>query len=69
MGKQLDRYVGKIVRLNQQVFYEISKRTKLQGVTLENYFLVAEVSRQMRKLVCYGSHLRVIVGPSDVILI
>ena len=69
MKIQLDRYVGRIVRLNHQVFNEMSKRTRLQGVSLENYFLVAEVSRQMRKLICYRANLRIIVGPSDVILV
>jgi len=69
MQKRLDRYVGRIVRLNQRVFDRISRTARFQGLVPENRFLVAEASRQMRRLVCYGANLRVIVGPSEVILI
>jgi hypothetical protein len=69
MPKHLDKYVGRMVRLNQRIFSEISKRARVQGSPLENYFLVAQVSRQMRRLICYGADLRIVVGPSDVILI
>ena len=66
---QLEQYVGRIVRLNQQAFRELAKRAKKQGKSLENCFLVAEVSREMRKLVCYGANLRLIVGVSEIALI
>jgi hypothetical protein len=69
MKRKLDQYVGRIVRLNQQVFLEICRRAKNQGDALENCFLVAEVGRGMHKLICYGSNLRVIVGVADVAFI
>jgi len=65
----LEKYVGRIVRLNKRAFEEIKKRAKRQGNALENCFLVAEVSRGVHKLICYGAGLRIIVGVSDVVLI
>ncbi|MBS1227427.1 MAG: hypothetical protein H6R17_704 [Proteobacteria bacterium] len=65
----LDKYVGRIVRLNQRAFREIAKRAKSKGTTLENYFLVSGVSRGMRKLICYGANLRITVGVADVVLV
>lgn len=67
--KQLDHYVGRIVRLNQQAFGDMAKRAKRQGAVLENCFLVAEVSREMKKLICYGGNLRIAVGIPEVVLI
>lgn len=65
----LDRYVGRIVRLNQQVFRQIAKRAMSRGVALENCFLVSGVSSGMRKLICYGASFRIMVGVADVVLI
>lgn len=65
----LEKYVGRIVRLNQRAFREVAVRAKLQGKSLENCFLVSEVSRGMQKLICYGANLRIVVGVSDVVLI
>lgn len=69
MKQQLDKYIGRIVRLNQKTFQEIVKQAKRQGDTLENCFLVAGVSRKMRKLICYGANLRIAVGVSEVAFI
>ena len=69
MKQQLDQYVGRIVRLNHEAFQEICRRAKNQGAALENCFLVAEVTRGMQKLICYGSNLRIVVGVADVALI
>ena len=69
MKRNPDQYVGRMVRLNQQAFQEISGRSRHQGMAFENRFLVSEVSRQMRKLVCYGARLRILVAPADVVLI
>lgn len=69
MKQQLQRYVGHVVRLNQQTFAEVSRRARRRGQMLENCFVVAEVSRQMHKLVCYGASLRILVGAADVVLI
>lgn len=69
MKIKLDKYVGRIVSLNQKAFQEICRKARNQGEALENCFLVAEVSRGMRKLICYGSNLRIIVGAADVVLI
>lgn len=65
----LDKYVGRIVRLNQRAFREIAKRAKSQGASLENRFLVSGVSRGVRKLICYGATLRITVGVADVVLV
>ena len=63
---KLDHYVGRIVRLNQRAFQEISELAKYQGGALENCFLVAKASG---KLVCYGATHRIDVSPADVILV
>jgi len=65
----LHKYVGHIVRLNQNAFRKIAITAKSHGDALENCFLVAGVSREMRKLICYGANLRIIVGVTDVVLI
>ena len=67
--QNMEKYLGRIVRLNHQAFREIVKRAKDQGEAIENCFLVAEVSKKMRKLVCYGASLRITVGVADVVLI
>jgi len=69
MKRKLEQYVGRIVRLNHEAFQEICRRAKRQGEALENCFLVAEVSRGMHKLICYGSNLRIVVGVADVAFI
>ena len=66
---KLDRYVGRIVRLNQRAFQEILGQAKRKGQALENCFVVAGISHEMRKLICYGADLRIMVGASDVMLI
>lgn len=66
---KLNRYVGRIVRLNPCTFQEIARRAKNRGVALENFFLVAGVSKEMRKLICYGANLRIMVAISDVVLV
>lgn len=69
MKKDLEKYVGRIVRLNQQTFRKILSPTKYRGVVFDNCFVVADVSRRMHKLICYGGDFRIIVGASDVVLI
>ena len=69
MKRQLQSYVGHVVRLNQPTFAEVSRRTRRRGEMLENCFVVAEVRGQMHKLICYGASLRIIVGAADVVLI
>ena len=66
---RLERYAGRIVRLNHRAFQEITRRARNQGMALENCFLVAGVSREMRKLICYGANLRIIVDVTEVVLI
>jgi len=67
--KTLNKYIGRIVRLNQATFREVARQARGQENTLENCFLVAEASREMRKLICYGGNLRITVGASEVALI
>jgi hypothetical protein len=65
----LEKYVGRIVRLNQQAFEKIRAQAKHQGQALENYFVVARVSSGVRKLICYGANLRITVDVADVAFI
>jgi hypothetical protein len=65
----LNNYIGRIVRLNQRAFHELARRTRNQGTALENCFLVSGVSREMKKLICYGASLRITVCVADVVLI
>lgn len=69
MKKQLEKYVGRVVRLNKVTFEKIKEQADRSGEFLENYFLVASVSHQMRKLVCYGWNKRITVSLSDVALV
>lgn len=69
MKKRLDHYVGRIVRLNKLAFQAIKKRALQQGIVVENCFVVAEVNQKIKKMICYGTRFRVVVGFSDVILI
>lgn len=63
------RYVGRIVRLNREVFQGLSRRAQRQGTTLENCFIVAAADREMQQLICYGANFRVAVGVAEVSLI
>lgn len=65
----LDQYVGRIVRLDKEAFRHIVEHTKRREEALENCFIVAAVNRGTRKLVCYGSSLRIAVVPSEVVLV
>ncbi|MBP5986930.1 MAG: hypothetical protein KA538_07065 [Azonexus sp.] len=69
MKSQLEKYVGCMVCLNKAAFEKLKEQAERSGEFVENYFLVASVSRQMRKLVCYGGNLRLIVPFSDVVLV
>lgn len=66
--KNLDKYVGRLVRLKQQALEDLARRTRLSRATLDNCFLVAAVNREMRKLICYGANIRIAVSASDVVL-
>lgn len=66
---KLENYVGRVVRLKQSAFAQIARRARRHEKVLENCFLVAGVSSEMRKLICYGANLRVMVGASEVVLI
>lgn len=66
---KLESYVGRVVRLKQSVFDEIVRKARRHERVLENCFLVAGISAEMRKLICYGADLRVMVGASEVVLI
>ena len=69
MKRELQRYVGRIVRLNQQVYDELKGRAIRHGHALENCFLVAEVRQRVRQLICYGASYRVVVNAADVVLV
>jgi len=65
----LDRYVGRTVRLSQKAFGKISRRGEKNRADSENRFLVASIDGSKHKLICYGARQRIIVAPSDVVLI
>lgn len=65
----LQKYVGRIVRLKKLAFEKIREQASHQGHAVENCFLVAEVSRGMRQLICYSANLRISIGASDIILV
>jgi len=67
--KKLDKYVGRIVRLNKQVFEKIAARYHENGKVLENCFLVAAVGLGMSELICYGANLRIVVNVYEVAFI
>ena len=69
MNQKLQRYVGRIVRLNKHIYEQIRIRAIRNGRALENCFLVASVNRSMRKLICYGADFRIVVDVSDVVLV
>ena len=69
MKHKLQHYVGRIVRVNSTLFDEIKQRAQRQGLILENAFLVASVSLQIKKLICYGNRYRIVVDASDVVLV
>lgn len=67
--KNPNAYVGRLVSLNPDVFRTVTQQGRCKGTRPENRFIVAEVSRKMGKLVCYGANFRVAVGVSDVALV
>lgn len=67
--RKLERYVGRIVRLQQQAYLQIISRGQAIAERQENRFLVAAVDRRMRQLICYGGNFRINVSPSDIILV
>lgn len=69
MTRRVKHYVGRMVRINSRLFEVISQRARTRGVRLDNYFLVARATGQVRRLICYGSNLRLAVSPADVVII
>lgn len=65
----LEKYVGRSVRLKKHAFDELPKGRRNREEGVENYFLVATVSRELRKLICYGANMRIAVGAADVVLV
>lgn len=69
----LEKYIGRSVRLKKHALDELPRRRSSQrrdqDSGIENYFLVATVSRELRKLICYGANMRIEVGAADVVLI
>jgi hypothetical protein len=64
-----DKYVGHIVRLEQNLFQRLIAQARQSGKELDNCFLVATASRRLRKLVCYNADFRVTVSVSEVVLV
>ncbi len=69
MKQNLHHYVGRIVRLNKSAYQDLRRRAIRQGLALENSFVVAEFSRKLRKLICYGASFRIVVDVTEVVLV
>lgn len=65
----LQKYVGRIVQLNEKTFRPIARQARPDATPPENRFLVAAVSREMNKLICYGAGTRIAVCSSDIVLV
>lgn len=65
----LQQYVGRIVRLTEDAYRLKIRLPRPDGTAPENRFLVATVSREMNKLICYGSGLCIAVCSTDVVLL
>lgn len=65
----LEYYVGRSVRLKKQALDVLPRRRGQERGEFENYFLVAAISQEMKKLICYGANMRIAVGAADVVLI
>ena len=66
MRREIQQYVGQIVRLNAPLFRRIREQAARHGIILDNAFVVAQVSRKMKRLICYGSSFRIVVDVADV---
>ena len=69
MNPKLQKYVGNVVRLNKHAFKRIQIQAIRKGQTIENSFIVSEISRGVRKLICYGANLRIEVDSADAVLV
>ena len=69
MKIELQKYVGRIVRLNKASFQKIAERAARSGNAVENYFVIAMANSKMKKLICYGANMRVSVSFSEVVFI
>jgi hypothetical protein len=64
-----DRYVGHIVRLDQNAFQRLIEKARRRGFVPDNRFLVAAANRKLRKLICYNADFRITVSVSEVVLV
>ena len=67
--KVLERYVGRCVRLKASAIGLLPKRRRHDDGEFDNCFLVAAVSGEMKKLICYGASFRIEVDVADVVLV
>ncbi|SBT07667.1 hypothetical protein PROAA_230010 [Candidatus Propionivibrio aalborgensis] len=68
MKRQLQRYVGRIVRLNKRAYQGIKAKAIRRDHALENCFVVAGISLGVQ-LICYGANSRIVVDIADVSLV
>lgn len=69
MSGPLRHYLGRNVCLTHEKFHSIKTRASRRGHTLENRFIVSQVSPGARRLTCYGASYRIVVDASDVVLL
>ena len=67
--KNLQRYIGRIIRVTPARFALLAEAARRKGHAIENCFVVAAASVRQGWLVCYGSDTCVRLRPADVILV
>ena len=65
----LDRYIGRVVRLRKYAFRHMARMNVRRSVGLENCFLVAKADVAQQELTCYGENIRITVSVDDVVLL
>ena len=67
--RELEKYLGRNVRLEQRAFQRIAGKRRYFAERPENHFLVAAIDRRIRRLICYGANCRVAALADEVVLV
>lgn len=67
--KKSSSFIGRIVSIHSEIFATAVKRARLSTATIENRFLVTKFDLKRKKLVCFGSGLRLLVACNEVIFV
>ena len=66
---KLKSFIGRLVKLRPESFARLLLQKQIRKSTLENLFLVCAAIGRKGKLVCYGGSHRVLVSPTEVVLV